>query len=495
MNKKSVGLLGIAVVLGCSSLAVSCSSDPSPTELGSGGAGTSGGAGGSPGDDAGGRAESGEAGLNESGGFAQGGAEQNAAGSAGESGSTSGAGGDSDEGESDVVGTVVDGEGAVVASTMVEIAGQLVMTDNLGRFTVHHVPETYSAVIVFVPQPQFPLGIKTVEIYDELTTRTPHFRLVHVPLDEHTGTITGSLSGGAGFPMPDDQAHRFFATASNSNRSWEDANDIVTPDMYGLPVLNWSSQPANKFTVGGLQWRTGQDGMPIAYDGWVSQEVVLPTAPKYSEVTLDLVLAPVEARTVTGTITKPADCIPSVEGRVGGIILFNDVPTTPKYSYLMPKPLSGATTRLAASCRWGTHPNGTSSQVSVGLDAANSLDLAIPSPPRLMQPSHEATGVTYATPLSWAAGDHQLRVITFEVAGWTIYRYGTSTSSSFPDLTRFGISIPPSSPVSWVVWSFEFDAGASTTWDDNTGRVWDLVSTGHSIARADSQQWSFKLAP
>jgi hypothetical protein len=441
-------------------------------------------------------ADSGEGGLNEGGGYAHGGTEQSAAGSAGEGGSTSGAGGDTGEGGSDVVGTVVDAEGVAVAATMVEIAGQLVMTDELGRFTVHHVPETYSAVIVNLPQPQSSFQVKSVEIYDELTTRSPQFTLVELSIElAHQGGISGSLSGGAGFPMPATPAHKFVATASNSNRSWEDANDIVTDTTYGLPVLFWNSVPANAFTVGGLQWRTGQAGLPIAYDGWASQEVVLPPEPKYSEATLDLELAPVNARTVTGSITQPAECIPSVQGRVGGITLFNNVPTTSDYSYLMPEPLSGATIRLIASCSWVGDPNGSRSSVSVGLDAANSVNLAIPSPPSLIQPSHQATGITYATPLSWSAGDHELRTVIFWVPGWTIYRYGTSTSTSLPDLTRFGVSIPPSSPVSWMVWSYEFDAGASTTWDDNTGRVWDLVRTGHSIAKAESQQWTFTLAP
>jgi hypothetical protein len=404
-------------------------------------------------------------------------------------------------GGSDVVGTVVDGEGAVVASAKVEIAGQLVVTDELGRFIVHHVPETYSAVIIHAPPPKgIPYELQTVEIYDELTTRNPKFRLVDLPRPDtpYQGAIDGSLSGGGGFPMPIGEGFRFAATAINSS-GFIDNTTLLYPTTFAFPVLYWTAEPANKYTIGALQWRAGQDGMPTSYEGWATSEIEFPLEP-YPEAILDLVLAPVASRTVTGTIAKPTDCILGLQGTVSGIPLFDHAPSTDTFSYLMPEPLSGRTTALTASCRWGTWPHRTASSVSVGLDAENSVDLAVPSPPSLIHPAHEATGVTYDTPFSWDAGDHLLRVIRFEGGGWTIYRYGTGESSTLPDLTRFDISIPPATSVQWQVRSNKFDDSASSTWDDRLGTAIPQyqhfpVRTGQSIFTGDSQTWTFTLAP
>ena len=357
---------------------------------------------------------------------------------------------------SDIVsGKLLDAAGVPVSGAAVEIAGKVVTTNSSGAFEVKGVLASYDAVIVAEAQGE-------VTVYEGLTTRTPALRLVIATGMARTATIRGTLSGGPGFPLPGE--HRAALLIDGARPAVEPE---VTDASYSMSDVAWYGAESRTFTVGALSWAVDASGLPKSYDGYGEKSVTVNDGGTVgmldgSTPETNIELSPIGSRRVTGNVSVPSGCTPELSIGPSNMNIISDVTPAGAFSYVLPT-LPKRLVYITLSCAFS---GGGYSYIDMAIGAESSVAVDGVPTPQLSLPVDGASYVRSDTPFAWSTEQTQYSVVQFEYGDWSIFHFGTKLSTSFPDLSRFGIPFPAEETVTWRVYALGRRPAVNGTTDD-----------------------------
>jgi hypothetical protein len=409
-----------------------------------------------------------------------GGANTAGAATAGSAGASNGAGGALGNGGSttqiedppDLVRGVIVHRGKLVplANLIIDISGNTVSTDESGRFELRGVPETYDATVF--------LGERRVHVFKGLTRRNPTLRVNALEPGNKVAAIGGTLSGGVGFPNPTNYraAVGFLLTPGVANSA------LVSADRYDLKT-SWYSDPKRDLALRALQWSVDLAGMPTGYAGFGTKNVAVTDAAKVDNV--QIALGSVESRKLTQVFKIPAGSTPqNWSVKVGPISVISAVPQmSGTAEYTIPK---GVDAPIVVSVQ-------ADKPLSRGMwivgNELSTLNTELPAPPTLLVPFEGGLGITNNHKFTWkpfGAGIHEV-VFTSEELVATVTLADTTTT--MPDLTRFGVPLPKGVSFLWLVRGI----APVTSLDEFSGPE-EILDTKKAALEAESALRSFRFA-
>ena len=348
-----------------------------------------------------------------------------------------------------VAGKVIDEAGRAVQSAPVVITGRpATTTDANGTFTVTDVPTPYDAAVILSSS-------KTAIIYKGLTRTDPTLYFtgasVSVP---NSATISGTLSGGAGYPLPVNHVSRAFFVAT------EDLASSIPNSTTGAYALStsWNGAATISGTIHGLQWETNGSGMPLTYKGYGTKTgVTITNGGSFAGQNVALTAA--TAAVVSGSVTIPAGFTLGTKSialnfnKFGTIPLGTDATSATAFSFNVPA-IAGFTLQLAATASAASL--GSSSMAVNTTSGTTGITIAVPASPQHSLPVNAAAGVTTTTPFSWTAVPGGVYVVRFDgPAGEPDLLVVTSaTSATIPDLSAQGLGLGASKAYTWAIFSF-----------------------------------------
>ncbi len=345
-----------------------------------------------------------------------------------------------------VSGKVLGGDKSPVANSPVIITGRpATVTDANGTFAVTGVAVPYDVTVATG-------ATKAGITYRSLSRSDPtitNFAIGASPA--HFATITGTASGGAGFPQLSTRSSRVTVTSTEVSTS---SAPNATTGSYSMSV-RWSGSPAITASIHALQWEKNAEGMPVSYTGYA----VKPGVPISSGGTFanqDITMTAVSSQTIFGSVSVPAGLVLSSKSMLisfagnGLMTLWTETAATTAFSYPVPS-ITGATITLAAQAL-GSAGFGYVAKSGIP-PGASSINLPIPLPPVQSLPVDAATGVSSATVFSWTslASTVYLLTLTGPAGQPTYYVVTGTTTATIPDLSALGLGLPAGVAYSWNV--------------------------------------------
>ncbi|MGB8933459.1 MAG: hypothetical protein WCC48_19610 [Anaeromyxobacteraceae bacterium] len=340
-----------------------------------------------------------------------------------------------------VAGRVVDQHGVGFAGRTVIVGGASTTTSGDGSFSFSNVAAPYTLTAIVGE------AMNSVKVFREVTTSAPIVELYR-DLTSRSATVSGKVTLSS------------VGTYADVFGLWTHAATNATGD-YSCSAL-WQGSTAATVTLRALDVARAGDGTPSAY--WLGARDVAVTdgVPLGGQ---DIALAALTGGSVSGSsdprywsdskLRLVADfddgisytaweglCfIPGAVGCGGG-------PFALTYPVL---PGGHVDVRFSANSLWGGA--GASTRASPGLSG---IDLTLPDPPSLSEPAEGAIGVGYGTALSWTgtnAGGHEYVYVNCLTTSGSvgISIHGGGRSATIPDLSAYGVTIPPGEGCYWSV--------------------------------------------
>jgi hypothetical protein len=342
-----------------------------------------------------------------------------------------------------VSGTVLPLEGTTVSFLPVAILGQgAALTDATGNFTIPNVTTPYDIVV------GFDSGTKsTFIVYQGLLRPDP--RLIGLIGDQYSTTISGTVSGGAGYPEP--AAHRSAIHVAADSGLADTAVVHPVTGAYSLGA-SWDATPSTTVYLTAIQYQVDGSGMPTTFTGGrVAKLSVTDAAP----LTAPVALGGIRTATVSGTYSHPPGYAfdgKEVDVESVGFFLV-PLPTSivddgafslaaPVLSDRSLAVLTGATSPLgsrAVVMRRGVPPGTTG------------LDLVVPEAPAVIFPFDGAAGVDHSTQFLSEPFPEGIRIYQFVSAGTdpNFFVVSDQDTVEIPDLTALGAALPASASYSF----------------------------------------------
>lgn len=345
-----------------------------------------------------------------------------------------------------VTGKVVSATLRPVPNTPVVIAGlPATTTDANGAFSIPGVTPPYDITVVISASK---LGI----IYRGLTRPDPTLvNLLSAVAAPNSATISGTVSGGAGYPQP---ANRTSGVVFVATEATGGAAPNNTTGAYTMP-LGWEGATTITGVLHALQWETNAAGMPQAFNGYTSKSgVTVSSGGTFAGQ--NLAMTTVTGATVSGTITVPATVTLAQKflrlqfSSDRSLQLGSETGSATAFTYNVPT-VTGTTISIAAT---GMGGGGSSSTIKAGITpGATNVALALIEVPQLSLPVNAATNVTTTTPFSWTAAASVVSVLIFNgPAGQPDYLIFTgAASTTIPDLNSLGLGLPAGVSYTWNV--------------------------------------------
>jgi hypothetical protein len=289
---------------------------------------------------------------------------------------------------------------------------------------------------------------KVAGLTDHLSTRTPIVQMPPSAPGAFSATLSGKLSGGAGFPNPASFKTSYAFYADNCNAKAV-ASTGATDDFYTLKPT-WSSGASATGSLYVLQWLPGTDS-PAAFSGFARREFGLGDGTSLgktdgSVAATNVALSSVSTRVLKGTMSAPMGYAESgAEMEVGPIPVALKLALGP-YSTLVPTALD-APLRIAASI---SGPEGQTNGWWEIPEQGN-LDLDLPAAPKLLTPAANATMVDYTTTFSWTSPAGGVDSVLFYVGDWIVTRMPVGSTTTIPDLSAYGVDLPTGLYTYWLV--------------------------------------------
>jgi len=337
------------------------------------------------------------------------------------------------------------------ASVPVVISGQApVTTDANGNFTVSGVTTPYDATVVVGAQK---LGL----VYKGLTRSDPTlFFFNFTPGTNNTATLSGTISGGDGFPQPATDRSNVVFGSPEASRTF---TPNTTTGAYGPSSVTWFGPASTTGTIYALQWQVDGAGLPVAYKGFGSKaSVTLSNGGTFAGQ--NVTMGSVAGSSISGSVSTPSGYTLlskslSVNFATNAILgLLNDSTSATSFTYITPN-ISGATLQLQASAQKAAIS--TVLGFKPGLAAnASGVSLTLPAGPELSLPVNAATGVTTSTNFTWTpfSGGVHLVLILGPAGQPKYYILTTGSNATIPDLTSLGLGLPTATNYSWAVYGF-----------------------------------------
>ena len=383
-----------------------------------------------------------------------------------------------------VSGRVVDGQRRPVPNAPVVITGLPAVTSNAnGAFSIAGVTPPYDITVVISSTK---LGIT----YRGLTRSDPTLvNLFSSSPATNNATISGTVSGGAGYPLPANHTSSVVYVSPEASGGSTPSSGTGT---YSLN-LSWDGISTTTGTLHALQWETSGTGMPLAYKGYATKAGVI-VSNGGSFPNQNLPMASVTSGTISGTITVPgtvtlaAKVLSLAFSSTRSISLGSESGAAAAFTYTVPN-VTGTTITLGAL---GSGAGGQAIASKTGiLVGASGVALTLPEVPQLSLPVNAASNVTNTTPFSWTTHSSMVYIAYFfGPANEPIYLVVVGTASTtIPDLTSLGLGLPASAGYTWYLIMYgpnaSIDAAAGTN---------GIVPLGDSMGALSSTR-SFTTAP
>ncbi|HKS16904.1 MAG TPA: hypothetical protein VJU16_06300 [Planctomycetota bacterium] len=335
-----------------------------------------------------------------------------------------------------VTGRVLQLSGARVGVLKVFILGQgaATLTDANGNFTIPNVRVPYDVVIAS------PSGTTShTVLYQGLLRPDP--RLVAFTEARFLATITGAVSGGAGYPEP--AGHFSFVQIGTDRGGMGFGQVNRTTGAYGASA-EWGFAPSTTAHLTALQFVAG-GGRVQSFTGAATAQFPIRDG---QAVVRPVPLLPVETTTIAGAYTYPPGysflgVVPAVES-VNFSFLPLPVDPVDRGTFSVAAPIiAGRSTFVAVEA---FSPSGGLSEIARRGIAPGSKDLAIhlPEAPDIIAPPDGATDVDHDT--VFLATDFPAGVCLFQFTGSATDPSFTVVSSDpvarIPDLSEIGVSLP-----------------------------------------------------
>lgn len=264
-------------------------------------------------------------------------------------------------------------------------------------------------------------------------------------------TITGTISGGAGFPEPDTRICRVVLMPADIN------GQALANQSTGAYTLTprWDGAGTIASSLHALQWDRNTAGMPLTFTGYAVKTGVS-ISDGGTLASQNLAMTPVTSQNISGSVTVPAGLalvIKSLElsfGARGTMSLGNELGTATAFTYAVPV-IPGATMNFTASAT-GSAGSGYAARMGI-LPGTSGMAVNIPGPPLLSLPVNAGTGVTTATSFSWSpvASTVYLLSLTGAADKPSYYVITATPNTTIPDLSTLGLALPAGTAYSWNI--------------------------------------------
>ncbi|MEO7113928.1 MAG: hypothetical protein ABI183_26035 [Polyangiaceae bacterium] len=366
-----------------------------------------------------------------------------------------------------VAGRVLSNQGQPLVGLPVVIGSSTpTLTDATGHFSIAGVTAPYTATFV---------SAQKVYSFEGLTRTDPNLLALVDTYGILSQDVTGTLSGGAGYP---EGANMTTNVAFRSSASGQAGSGSMTgTSAFDITGTQWSIAPSISGNVYALQYTHGAAATePVSYEGFAKLAGITLTNSATANAVGNIALTGgISTSNLTATITMPATY--SVLGRLvamnmDGLKAINlpaeDSPAASTISYTTPV-ISGATMSIMVSAE---APGVSVAYTSKGGLAANAsnVPIVIHAPPVPGAPVAGASGITSSVSLSWTAYDTPgvyFVTLTSEglSAGSPSYCIVTADrSTKLPDVSAVGIQFPKSEMYHWTA----DGVGGKATVDDFT---------------------------
>ena len=348
--------------------------------------------------------------------------------------------------ESTIHGTVEDGSGQPAQGVIVIVGDRpAVTTGPDGSFEVDGVGTPYDVTVI--------QDTTDASVYMGLTRRDLQLRVSRGMYS--SAAITGVVPPAAGA-----RTQVFFAPSSFLASAPADP----TTGSFGLTVDWFAPEPTLTGTLYVLRWTDGGDGRPEQYDAFGSRDVFLTDQVALGNqnfTELDFTDPP-EAE-ISGSITiPPGHELSSVATlmRVGpGLVrLFTHSAFFAPFSsfqYTVPS-VPGATFQLRSFAHLGGFGGSHVMLYRNGIvPPATNLVLDLPEAHQIVQPDQGASDVDYSTVFQWTESSRTgIYVVSMRIHPRSFTIALSVTSTRIPDLSAYGLGLPPGAFGYWYVYKF-----------------------------------------
>lgn len=319
-------------------------------------------------------------------------------------------------------------------------------TNASGAFSVSGVTPPYDATVVAGNQ---------ALVYQGLTRPDPTLVFVDfVPGAPRTATLSGTVSGGAGFPQP---ANHLTRTAFASPEALDTATANTTTGAYNMGTVSWYGPATTTGNIRALQWQFDPaNNLPTDYKGY-GEKLGVALSDGGTFASQNVSMSGVGEASISGSVALPAGyTLGSKRMAVGFadrslIQLLSDPSASNSFTYNTPS-LTGATIQMqvAAQNAAGTSVITTKPGLAV---SATGVSLPLPAGSDLSLPPSGATGVNHSTTFSYTPFSGGVHLVVFNGPGTNPdYVVVTAAASTrIPNLSSVGLGLPASTTYSWRV--------------------------------------------
>lgn len=384
-----------------------------------------------------------------------------------------------------VTGKVIAFSALPVSNTAVVVTGRpSTTTDGNGMFTVTDVTTPYDVTVIYSPS-------KTAMVYKGLTRSDPTIYFTgSVVAPANSATVSGTISGGAGYPLP----------ASHNSRAIFIATDVASyaspnpaTGAYSIGV-SWNGAATITGTLHALQFQFDASGMPVTFKGYGTKANVTLTGGG-TFASQNVALSAITGSTVAGSIVVPVGMTLGTKtlsialNDAGDVSIGSETTSSTSFTYAVPE-IPGATVVLAVSASSGSL--GTTALAKRTTVGTSGLTLTLLAPPQPSLPVASATGITTTTPFTWTPVSGGTYILYINGGGGdpSYYIVTTSPTATIPDLTAQGLGLPTNKAYSWIVYSF----GPFADMNAVTGPK-GLFPQSYDGWRANSTSRGFTTAP
>ena len=385
-----------------------------------------------------------------------------------------------------VTGRVVDLFRQPVAGLEVRLGSSTSVTDAAGRFSFEGVSPPYDLVVKRTSP------AAEAHVFRGLTRPDPTLPLLlATPAPALTAAVSGSLSGGDGFPQKAGVISAVFFGSGQGFGGW-----YLFPGQgpgYGPFNASWYGGSTETGTLYALQWKSDGQLLPQQFLGFASAPLAVQAGvPSPGQ---NLVLQQADTGFLSGTIVPPAGfTIARKElwlnaGPFTGVFLGSDATSGAIFTYATPRIGLPIGLQVVA-----TRGGKSTAAYRANLLPNEVIDVNLALPPLLESPPSGASGVTTATTFSWTAYPNSIHVAIFvSSSGTDFVLYQAATSATLPDLSSIGLPLPQGTAYSWAVWGIgpfaDLDAFA------DPARGLGLAGLGEDVLLGMSDAFPFTTAP
>lgn len=318
-------------------------------------------------------------------------------------------------------------------------------TNASGAFSVSGVTPPYDATVVAGNQ---------ALVYQGLTRPDPTLVFVDlVPGAPRAATLSGTVSGGAGFPEPANHRTR---TVFASPEALITATANTTTGAYNMGTVSWYGSATTTGNIRALQWQFDANNLPTDYKGY-GEKLGVALSDGGTFAGQNVSMSGVSEASISGSVALPAGyTLVSKRMAVGFadrslIQLLFDPSASNSFTYNTPS-LTGATIQMQVTAQNAAGTSVITTKPGLAVSATG-VSLPLPAGSDLSLPPSGATGVNHSTTFSYTPFSGGVHLVVFNGPGTNPdYVVVTAAASTrIPNLSSVGLGLPASTTYSWQV--------------------------------------------